>query len=115
MADVSGAVPRSQESFRGTAILAYVLLLAGLFSFHLAGVAAVILAYVQRGDARDTLWETHFDNIIVAFWVSLLVTLIAIPLCLVVVGFFVLGIVLIWFLYRTIKGLIRALDGRPYF
>jgi len=115
MADVSGAVPRSDESFRGTAILAYALLLAGLFSFHLAGVVAVVLAYVQRGDARGTPWETHFDNIITVFWVSLVVTLVAIPLCFVVVGFFVLGILLIWFLYRTIKGLVRALDGRPYF
>jgi len=32
----------------------------------------------------------------------------------VVVGFFLLGFVAIWFFYRTIKGLIRAIENRPY-
>jgi uncharacterized membrane protein len=114
MSDTSGAI-RSQESFRGSAILIYILFLIGWPSLHLATIVGLVLAYIQRGDARGTLWESHFSNIIEVFWISLLVGIIAIPLCLVGVGFVVLGLLVVWYLYRTIKGLVRAVDGRPYF
>ena len=115
MTDTTGSLPRSDESFRGTAIIAYVLFLVGLPFLHLTTVAGVILAYVQRGDARGTVWESHFSNLIETFWISLLLGLVAIPL----IFAFGLGIlvgigVFVFFLYRTIKGLIRAIDGRPY-
>jgi len=105
---------RSDESFRGTAIIAYVLYLLGWPSLHLATIVALILAYVQRGEARGTIWESHFTNVIETFWISLIVGIVAIPLCFVGIGFVVLAFLVVWFLYRTIKGLIRAIDGRAY-
>jgi uncharacterized membrane protein len=110
----SVSASRGDESFRGTAIIAYVLYLLGWPSLHLATIVALILAYVQRGDARGTIWESHFTNVIETFWISLIVGIVAIPLCFVGIGFVVLAFLLVWFLYRTIKGLIRAIDGRPY-
>ena len=115
MTDATGSLPRAEESFRGTAIIAYLLFLVGFPFLHLTTVAGVILAYVQRRDARGTLWESHFSNLIETFWISLLLGLVAIPL----IFAFGLGIlvgigVFVFFLYRTIKGLIRAIDGRPY-
>jgi uncharacterized membrane protein len=115
MTDATGAM-RAQESFRGSAILAYILFLIGWPSLHLATIAGLILAYVQRGDARGTVWESHFSNIIEVFWISLLVGLVAIPLIFAFgAGIVLLIFLLVWFLYRTIKGLVRAIDGRPYF
>jgi uncharacterized membrane protein len=110
----SVSTSRSDESFRGTAIIAYVLYLLGWPSLHLATVVALILAYVQRGEARGTIWESHFTNVIETFWISLIVGLVAIPLCFIGVGFVVLAFLVVWFLFRTIKGLIRAIDGRAY-
>jgi uncharacterized membrane protein len=107
---------RSQESFRGTAILAYILLLVGWPSLHLTTVAALILAYVQRNDARGTVWESHFSNIIEVFWLSLVAGIAGILLIPALgLGFVVLVFLVVWFLYRSIKGLVRAVDGRPYF
>jgi uncharacterized membrane protein len=114
MTDTTGTVSRSDESFRGTAILAYVLYLLGWPSLHLSTIVALVLAYVQRGDSRGTIWESHFSNVIETFWISLIVGIVAIPLCFIGIGFVVLAVLFVWFLFRTIKGLIRAIDGRPY-
>jgi uncharacterized membrane protein len=114
MTDTTGTVSRSDESFRGTAILAYVLYLLGWPSLHLSTIVALVMAYVQRGDSRGTIWESHFSNVIETFWISLIVGIVAIPLCFIGIGFVVLAVLFVWFLFRTIKGLIRAIDGRPY-
>jgi uncharacterized membrane protein len=114
MTDATNSATRTQESFRGTAILAYLLYLLGWPTLHMATIVALILAYVQRSDSRGTIWESHFSNIIETFWISLIVGVVAIPLCFVGVGFLVLGLLFVWFLYRAIKGLIRALDNRAY-
>ena len=110
-------VPHStagDDSGRIMALVAYLLFLVGWPTLHLATIGGVILAYVQRGDSRGTIWESHFDAIINTFWVSLVIGVIAIPLCFVVVGFFVLGGLVIWFLYRTIRGLVHAIESKPY-
>lgn len=115
MTDATGSLPRTDESFRGTAILAYVLYLIGWPCLHLTTLAALILAYVQRRDARGTIWESHFSNLIETFWISFLLGLVAIPLIFAFGLGILLGIgVLVFFLYRTIRGLIRALDSRAY-
>jgi uncharacterized membrane protein len=115
MTDTTGSMPRTEESFRGTAIIAYVLFLIGFPSLHLTTVVGLVVAYVQRRDARGTVWESHFTNLIETFWISLLLGLVAIPLIFAFGLGIVLGVgVLVFFLYRTIKGLIRAVDGRPY-
>ncbi|HWA04684.1 MAG TPA: hypothetical protein VG819_14280 [Rhizomicrobium sp.] len=108
------AAPAAQGDTRLVAIIGYGLYLFGWPCLHISTIAGLILAYVKRDDTRGTIWESHFDNMIETFWVSLVIGLVAFPLC-----FFVIGIpieigVFLWFLYRTIKGLIRAIENRPY-
>jgi uncharacterized membrane protein len=115
MADIAQAQPiRSQESFRGTAILCYALYLLGWPTVHIATIVALVLAYVQRRDAQGTIWESHFGNLIETFWVAVVIALVAIPLCFVFVGIPILIGLGVWVLYRTIKGLIRAIESQPY-
>ena len=102
------------ESKRLMAIVGYGLFLVGWPTLHLATIAAVILAYIQRGESVGTIWESHYSNIIHTFWISLLVSAVAIPLCFVFVGIPIMALLVVWFLYRTIKGLIRALDDKAY-
>lgn len=109
-----GSVPASDSDTRLMAILGYILFLVGWPTLHMATVGGLILAYVKRPDARGTIWESHFSNMIETFWISLALAVVAIPLCFVLIGFVVLGLVAIWFFYRTIKGLIRAIEGQPY-
>jgi uncharacterized membrane protein len=115
MTDAARPASELADSARLTAIIAYGLFLVGWPTLHLATIAAVILAYVQRGETQGTIWASHFDNIIHTFWISLVVGAVAIPLCFVGIGFLVLGFLVVWFLYRTIKGLVRAIESKPYY
>ena len=103
-----------QETGRIMAIVAYVLFLIGWPTLHLATIGGVILAYVQRDDVRGTIWESHFEAIITTFWISLVVGLVAVPLCFVLVGIPLMIGLVIWFLYRTIRGLVHAIESKPY-
>jgi uncharacterized membrane protein len=128
----------ASDDMRTLAIIAYAL----YFAFFFAGVTpliGVIIAYVKRGDARGTIWESHFDNLITVFWVSLVLCLLMIPVWIFMIGATVLTaaatwpvslftfpfilvliffpfslLVVAWYLYRTIKGFVRALDSKSY-
>jgi uncharacterized membrane protein len=104
----------SRSSDHTLVIVAHALFLAGLLTAHLAAVGAVIIAYVQRDQARGTVWESHYEAIISTFWVALVIFIVAIPLCFVLIGIPLLVGLGIWVLYRAIRGLIHAADGQPY-
>lgn len=104
-----------QNDTRILAIIVYGLYLVGWPCLHLPTVAGLILAYIKRGEVRGTIWESHFANQIETFWVSLVLFIVAIPLCFVVIGVPILIGTVIWFLYRTIKGLVRAIENQPYY
>lgn len=114
MSTINAPSHTDDDSVRITAIIAYVLLLAGWPTLHLATIVGVILAYVQRADWQGTIWETHFSNVIHTFWTALIISVLSIPLCFVGVGFVIIGFVILWFLYRSIRGLIRAIDRVAY-
>jgi uncharacterized membrane protein len=97
---------------KGTALLGYVLLIASPFLF-LTGIIGVVLAYVYRDEAPEWL-KSHYTLQIRTFWISLLVGVVSVPLLMVMVGYLILLLWLIWFLVRCIKGLRLLNMGRPY-
>lgn len=105
--------PDALESARTTAIIVYLLYLAALVNGFTA-IIGVILAYIKRDDVRGTIYEGHFSNAIEVFWVFLIGMIIAVPLCFVLIGFPLVALIYVWVLFRTIKGLVRAIDGKPY-
>jgi len=107
-------IGRTDESLRGTAIVAYILYLLGWPTIHLTTIAGLVLAYVQRREARGTIWESHFSNLTETFWIAIIVAIVAVPLCFVVIGIPILLGLAVWVLFRTIKGLIRAIESQPY-
>ena len=114
-AHVSPTPAAAGSDDRALVLVVYGLYLFALLSCGLAGIAGVIVAYVKRGEARGTLWESHFDNQINAFWgwFALVVAgVVMIPLL--GLGLIVIGVAFVWFLYRTIKGLLQAVESKPY-
>jgi uncharacterized membrane protein len=111
----TASVPVVQDELRTPAIVIYILYLAAVVSAGVAGIAGVIVAYVKREDAKGTMWESHYKNQIEAFWVWLLLFVVG---CLTIWIFFigvpVIIVSFIYFLYRTIRGLLRALENKPY-
>ena len=114
-AQVSPTPAAAGSDDRTVVLVVYGLYLFALLSCGLAGIAGVIVAYLKRGEARGTPWESHYDNQINAFWgwFALVVAgVVTIPIFL--IGLVVIGAAFVWFLYRTIKGFLAALESKPY-
>lgn len=75
MSEVSVS-PGRGETDRNLALLGYCLLLGSVLFAGLPGLAAVVLAYVQR-DVADPATRSHFNYQIRIFWVALALTVIA--------------------------------------
>lgn len=104
---------REEASLRMLAVLVYALYLAAFLN-GLTAIVALIIAYVKRGDAAGTAYESHFDNAIVLFWVGLVLSFVGFLLIPFLVGLPMLFAVAVWVLYRLIKGILRALERRPF-
>ncbi len=135
---MSEAAAGTRGDLRAFVLIAYALYLLALVN-GVTLIAGVVLLYVKRDEARGTLWDGHFRNLIGVFWVCLIVAALVTAATLSTVfyalvatngnpppplvgGLFValplMGVagvgLLVWYLYRTIGGFARALDGRAY-
>jgi uncharacterized membrane protein len=95
--------------------------IVGGFIFGLPSIIAVIMNYARQSDVRGTFLESHFRWQIRTFWFALLwlivVLAVSLPLMVIIVGFFTLGIgcalLGIWVVYRIIRGWLALRDHRP--
>jgi uncharacterized membrane protein len=102
-----------QTSPKTWAIIIWGLYLASFVTVFLTMVVGVIIAYVKRRDLVGTPFESHMTSAIRTFWISVIGSIIGYMLTLVLIGFVMIFFVVVWLLFRSIRGLIRALDGRP--
>lgn len=107
------AIIDKQRSARTHALICYTLALLSCIT-GITGVIALIWAYIKRGDAIDTPMYGHFNNVISVFWVSFFMFIIGFITTIFFVGYLILAATLFWVLYRDIKGLIRAMDNKPF-
>jgi uncharacterized membrane protein len=124
----------SSESARIFAIVCYGLFIVA-FMNGLTAIVGVVLAYIKRDEVRGTIWESHFTNLIRVFWIGLVLSflLVAALVCgvfgvvhtaqfdhfdgaavLLPLGGIVGILLMIWYLYHCIRGLMRALDSKAY-
>ncbi|HXF46476.1 MAG TPA: hypothetical protein VNK91_10200 [Burkholderiaceae bacterium] len=95
--------------------------IVGAFLFGWPSIAAVVINYVKRADARGTWLESHFRWQIRTFWYALawalLVAAVSAVLAIVVIGIatWVIGLIAlgIWAIYRIARGWLRLLDRQP--
>ena len=126
---------------RNWALAGYGLYLVAPFTTGLTTFVGVILAHLRKDGARGSFLESHYRNLILVFWVWLVVALVAavliltgiagmlLPLIqswpdhlyglyhnLLLLGLVGLGVMLtcLWYYWRLIRGLIQLLDNRPY-
>ncbi|MFA7438501.1 DUF4870 family protein [Castellaniella sp.] len=94
--------------------LMYGLFALGVLTAGLLGaaiIAAVVLAYLKRGEMIGTVYAGHIDWILRTFWWGLLWTLLSAIASLVFVGYVTGLIVLIWVIYRVVKGWLAHFAG----
>ena len=87
----------------------------------IAGIVAIIVAYVKRGEAAGTWLASHYRWLIRTFWFAALWGVIGAivfwVLLLIVIGIF-LGFAIwlataIWVIYRLIRGYLVFKDSKP--
>ena len=107
------AAPPSADT-RTLAIIVYGLYIAAVVTCGVAGIAGVILAYVKRDETVGTIWHSHFENAIQAFWIWFLLFVVGVATAWILIGIPVILGAFVYFLYRTIRGLVAAIESRPY-
>lgn len=131
----------SEMSERNSVLVAYGLYLLGAVTGGLTTLAGMILAMVKLDGARGTLFESHYRNMILVFWVWLAVivgagaTILAgvagvafslfaawpagglavIPAAL---AFWLIALAVVaaclWYYWRLVRGLVLTLDDKPF-
>lgn len=95
------------------ALIAYALMCCGFFT-GITFIAGVIWAYVKKGDALNTPFYDHYNNLTTTFWVSLVLSVIGGLTAIFVVGYFIALVAGIYTLFKLIKGLARLTSNRAY-
>ncbi|HET9220556.1 MAG TPA: hypothetical protein VFR18_26495 [Terriglobia bacterium] len=87
----------------------------GSFVASIPSLAAVILNYVKRSDARGTWVYSHYRWQIHTFWWALLWGIIGVLSLIVFIGVAILGALTLWLIYRIVRGWLRLRSQRPMY
>tara|TARA_R110000851_G_scaffold4645_6_gene19009 strand:- start:478 stop:825 length:348 start_codon:yes stop_codon:yes gene_type:complete len=93
------------EAERNTLLIAYILYALGPFT-ALTAVAGVILNHIKVNDTQSRFIKSHHRWLLRTFWFGLLWSILAGLLMVIGVGFLIYVGVLIWYIYRIVRGLL---------
>jgi len=93
---------------RQMALIIYILFLAPLGG--VTHVIGLIMAYLAREAAPPWL-QSHYTYLIRTFWMGLLYFVVALVLCIMLIGIALLPLVFLWFVVRCAVGLMRLFRG----
>jgi len=85
----------SEMSERNSVLVAYGLYLVGVMTGGLTTLIGTVLAHIRLKEARGTLYESHYRNLILIFWVWLTVMVVAGSVVLAGMAVELLGLVLV--------------------
>ena len=105
-------VNTSNSEVKNYVFIAYVTYAVGLLILF-TPVVGVIMAYVKRDEAQGSIYASHVDYLIKTFWVSLAGTVLGTFTTLILIGWLILLVTAIWFIYRVVIGLIKLNEDKP--
>lgn len=118
-----GASERDVSSSMTVTHVIYALHGLAPFTFWTLAIVAMIIGLVKRDDVSGTWLESHYSYLSRTFWWGVLWAILAwgtfwiLGLLTLTIGFAVLWVlplaVLIWYLYRVIKGWLKLTDSKP--
>lgn len=110
----AGAVLNAEQlkSFKTFTTIVYGLYALGLFLGGVPTIIGLIMAYVRRSDYAGTIYGQHLGFLIRTFWYGVLWVLIGGLLALFYIGFIVMAVVGIWYIYRIVRGFLYMNDGK---
>lgn len=109
----------ASEADKGLAQRPLIHLMYGLFTlgilscgvFGVAIIAAVVLAYLKRGDLVGTVYASHIDWILRTFWWGLLWLVLSAIATMIFIGFVTGVVAVVWVVYRLAKGWLAHCAG----
>jgi uncharacterized membrane protein len=92
----------------------------GLYAAAILGIptniVGIIMNYIKREDVAGTLYESHFRWQMRTFWFTLLWGVVGTILIFALgLGFLVLIVLFIWYVYRIVKGWLRLTEGKAMY
>jgi uncharacterized membrane protein len=109
MSQPSESVQTNIESDRAIVLVAYVLHLIGSVA-AVTSLIALLLNYLKRNET-DSLLASHHDWMIRTFWWSLLWLAVGFITTILLIGWLIIALVWVWYVYRHVLGLIRLANG----
>ena len=97
------------ESERTVVLIAYVLHLVGSIA-GLTSIVGLILNYVRQDHYGEPL-NSHHRWMIRSFWWALLWLVIGFVTSPIGIGWLILGLAWLWYVYRHVRGLINLANG----
>src|SRR5262245_45761275 len=98
---------------RTWAIIVWGLYIASYFTAFITMIVGLIIAYVKRNELAGTPFESHMTSAIRTFWISVIGGIVGLVLSIIGVGIVILVALAVWQIFRIIRGIVRAVDGRP--
>ena len=108
----TNVVNKPSSDVKNYVFIAYVTYAVGLLILF-TPVVGVIMAYVKRDEAQGSIYASHIDYLIKTFWVSLVGTVLGTFTTLILIGWLILLVTAIWFIYRVVIGLIKLNEDKP--
>ena len=88
---------------------------AASFFIGITFLVALIINYVKKADVQGTWLESHFRWQIRTFWFSLLWLVIGLITTLIIIGYLLILINLVWIIYRIVKGWLELKSGKEMY
>jgi uncharacterized membrane protein len=92
----------------------YSLYAASLF-VGVTAIVAIVMNYVKKDDMAGTWLASHFRWQIRTFWFGLLWAVLGGIASVVVIGWLILAVDFVWFIYRIVKGWLYLNDNKPMY
>jgi uncharacterized membrane protein len=101
----------SVEGDRTWVLVSYVLHLVGAVA-GVTSIVGLVINYVKR-DHYDDLFDSHHAWMIRSCWWAILWGIIGCITIFILIGWVILVLVWVWYIYRHVRGLINFLNGEP--
>lgn len=88
-------------------------LYAASFMLGLTALAAIIINYVKRPAVVGTVYASHFAWQIRTFWIGLAGMVLAMLTMVILIGWVIAALTLVWSVYRLVVGALRLMEDRP--
>ncbi len=103
-----------QDELKKYTFLVYILQAFG-FVIPILPIVGIIINFIKDDDVRGSWLETHFAWQKNTFWYGLLWTILGVVTAPFLIGYAVLGLLTIWFIYRIARGWIYLVDGKEMY